>query len=64
MSAIVDYRAEQRRLALSDARDMTRRAAAAASAACAGEPDELRATVLDGIARRLLSLLEQLRALE
>ena len=58
-----DYQAKQRHRARSDCADMTRRAAAAALAACAGEPDAHLRGMLTDAHRRLSSVLRELQAL-
>jgi hypothetical protein len=64
IQALPDAPARLRTMALQDAVDMTRRAASATQAAAAGLLDDsMRCAVLQGIHQRLLSLLEQLRAL-
>jgi hypothetical protein len=60
---VFDPAAQRRTLALDDAISHCRRAASAAAAASHGEPDELRAAVLDAVQQRLASLLAQLQAL-
>jgi hypothetical protein len=55
--------AQQRTLALIDATDMTRRAAAAALAANCGESDAMRARILTLACEQLNHVLRQLQAL-
>jgi hypothetical protein len=59
----IDPAAQRRTLALDDAISHCRRAAAATSAACAGEQEQVRTVALIGIQQRLAFLLAQLQAL-
>ena len=58
-----DHAAKQRRLALNDAIDMTRRAAAAAQAAATGDSDACRTSIVVDAQRRLVAVLRELQAL-
>jgi hypothetical protein len=60
---LADQRARDRTLALNDAISMTRRAASAALAAAAGEPDQYRASILQDANRKLLAMLSELEVL-
>jgi hypothetical protein len=62
-TSTTDYQAQQRHKARTDCADMTRRAAAAALAACAGEPDAQRRGLLTDAHRRLCSVPRELEAL-